>query len=290
MVLPSTSLVHLPPELIYNISDFLPPDGVLSLKLAHRNFNTILPLALRLRDTPLSDCARLAIRTYLSRPNPKPSHLRCILCKEVYPVKLFKSSSSPACVPTSFTEDVQQSDVVELPQRLCSWHVGRLARVVHTGPGGRNEWTSHMDEMCMHCGAVQGWAKCNCFCDSCASRPVRTYTRYLNNPLECRRFQFWKDSTRQVNGNVQSVAHEQLMVRETCWNLSKLNCQTVEKQRTTRDQMLTVPDMPTQNTIMNVPVWFEDCSPRILKDHIVCSATSRPQVVKDALLGPPGHL
>jgi hypothetical protein len=229
MVSTSTTLVNLPPELIYDISDYLPPDGVLALKLTHRNFNITLPLAPRLKNTALSDCARLAIRYYLSPLNPKPSHLRCILCKAVYPINLFKSSSSPACVPTSFTEDVQQADVVELPQRLCSWHVSRLARVVHTGPGGRNEWTSHMDNMCMHCGAIQSWAKCDCGCDSCAIRPVRTYTRYLNNPLECRRFLFWKDDAIRSGQTMQDDGQRQLMVRETCWNPSKSSCQMKEK-------------------------------------------------------------
>ncbi|KAL5115362.1 hypothetical protein ACEQ8H_006738 [Pleosporales sp. CAS-2024a] len=149
MALPSTSLLSLPPELIYNISDFLSPDAILALKLTHPNLDSTLPLASRLNNTPLSDCARLAIRSHLTRPNPNPSHLRCILCKAVYPLSLFQSSSSPACVPTSVTEHVpqQQSDVVQLPRRLCSWHVNRLARIVHTGPGGRNEWTSHMEDM-----------------------------------------------------------------------------------------------------------------------------------------------
>ncbi|EAT79620.1 hypothetical protein SNOG_12820 [Parastagonospora nodorum SN15] len=121
------STINLPLELIYDISDFLPPDAVLALKLTHRNFNSILPLDSKLNKTPLSDCARLATRTYLSKPSPEPSHLRCILCKTVYPVNLFKSSSSPACIPTSFTEDVQQTDVVELPQRLCSWHAAGIS-------------------------------------------------------------------------------------------------------------------------------------------------------------------
>ncbi|KAH3944781.1 hypothetical protein HBI56_150320 [Parastagonospora nodorum] len=268
MVPASISLVNLPLELIYDISDFLPPDAVLALKLTHRNFNSILPLDSKLNKTPLSDCARLATRTYLSKPSPEPSHLRCILCKTVYPVNLFKSSSSPACIPTSFTEDVQQTDVVELPQRLCSWHVSRLVQVVHTGPGGRNQWTSHMEDMCMHCGAIQAWTKCDCRCDSCPIRPVRTYTRYLNNPIECRRFLFWKDRMRLDGQNVQDGVHGQLMVRETCWN----------------------PRIPTQNTVINVPVRFEGCSQPVMKDHIICSAMSRPQNVVGALLGPPRHL
>lgn len=216
MVFATTSLVNLPPELIFEISDWLPPDGVLALKLTHRNFDETLPLTSRFKNTRLSDCAHLAIRTYLARPYPKPSHIRCILCKAVYPARLFKSSSSPACVPISVVEDVQQMDVLELPQRLCSWHVGRLARVIHTETGGRNEWTSCMDDMCMHCGAIQSWTRCDCDCGSCAYRPVRTYTRYLNNTRECRRFLFWRDGTSQHVSRMSEGGDEQLMVRETC--------------------------------------------------------------------------
>jgi hypothetical protein len=210
MVLATTSLVSLPPELIFVVSDFLPVDGILALKLTHRKFNETLFLAPRLKNEPISDCAHLAIRTFLSRPSPKPSHIRCILCKAVYPISSFRSSSSPACVPISSGEDEQQIEVVELPQRLCSWHVSRLARVINTQPGGRNEWTSRMDDICMHCGAIQGWTKCDCNCDSCAIQPVRTYTRYLNNERECHKFLFSRNN-----------AGRHLMIRETCWDPSK---------------------------------------------------------------------
>jgi hypothetical protein len=208
------SVINLPPEITLEIADWLPPDAILSLKLTHRSFNRTLHIDLRLRSRSLSDCAHLAIRTHLARPVPNPSHLRCIYCKRVYPLSLFQSSSSPACVPTSLTDDYQRTDVVELPQRLCAWHVGRLATIVHTKSGGRNEWTSHMDSMCMHCGEIQGRKKCDCKCDSCAYRPVRAYTRYLDNDKECRKFFFWRQpSSQHVQGR--------LMVRETCNDSSK---------------------------------------------------------------------
>jgi hypothetical protein len=209
MVHVTMSLVNLPPEVILEISDYLLVDAILALKLSHRIFNETLPLEPRLKNTLLSECSHLAIRTYLSRPNPEPSHIRCILCKTLYPLRLFKSSSSPACVSISSVEETHQTNVVELPQRLCSWHVGMLARVVYTESSGTNEWTSQMDEMCMHCGAIQGWTKCDCDCGSCAIWPARTYTRYLNNNRECKGFSFWRDRE-----NVQ----EPLMVRETCWD------------------------------------------------------------------------
>jgi hypothetical protein len=229
MVLTTTSLTSLPPELILEFSDLLAPDAILALKLTHRKFNETLPFLPHLKHESFSKCAHLAIRTYLTRPSPNPSHHRCILCKKVYPASLFRSASSPACVPVSWEENVHQTDVVELPQRLCSWHVGRLARIIHTGPGGRNEWTSHMGEMCMHCGAIQGWGRCDCNCDSCAIRLVRTYTRYLNNENECRRFLFWKDRTRSEGIDLPNDVYGRLMVRETGWDPGKSDCRTIAR-------------------------------------------------------------
>lgn len=208
----SAPILGLPLELVFEIADNLPPDGILALKLTHRTFDNALPLAARLKNKTLSRCERLTMMNYISRPNVEPGRIRCILCKNMYPASLFKSSTSPACLPVSFSGDTQHSEVVQLPQRLCAWHVGRLARIVRTNPGGRNEWTSRMDRMCMHCGAVTGWTMCDCNCDTCTFRPVRAYTRYLNNDTECRDFVFWKDDqTLDINGT-----HGRLMVRETC--------------------------------------------------------------------------
>ncbi|KAF1927427.1 uncharacterized protein M421DRAFT_101828 [Didymella exigua CBS 183.55] len=124
MALSTLSLLSLPPELVLKIADHLPPDGILALKFSHRILNYSLPLAPRLRKGTLTRCARLAVRSYLVKPTPSPTHLRCILCKSVYPLKSFQSSSSPACAPLSFAVDVEETEVVELPQRLCAWHVG----------------------------------------------------------------------------------------------------------------------------------------------------------------------
>ncbi|KAF2714764.1 hypothetical protein K504DRAFT_469175 [Pleomassaria siparia CBS 279.74] len=215
---PTPTLISLPPELILEIGDHLPPDGILSLKFTHPILNGILPLLPRLRNTTLSTCARFAIRTYLSRTDPKPTHIRCILCKTTYPANIFNSSSSPACQPLSFTDTGSRPEVVELPRRFCACrHVGRLAKLVHTERGGRNEWVSRKRDMCMHCGVVKGWGTCNCTCDSCGTRIVRTYTRFLNNETECRSFKFWR---RLLSGEGTSPHTDhpngQLWVRETC--------------------------------------------------------------------------
>lgn len=206
----TTSILDLPPELILEIGQYLPPDAILALNFSHPAFHRTLPPARQSSQTPLSNCARLAIRDYLSPPDPTPSHIRCILCNGLYPPDLFKSSNSPACVRMSPAEP--GTEVVEMPQRLCLWHVGSLARVIRsTEAGSRNEWVSHRDDMCMHCGAVRGWQKCGCNCDSCFFKPVKTYTRYLNNDRECKEFKFWR--ARANRGQ-----HGQLWVRETCWN------------------------------------------------------------------------
>lgn len=193
------------------IGDHLPPDGILALKLTHPIFNATLPLAPRLKNTTLSNCARMAIRTYLAR-DPHPTHIRCILCKITYPSSLFNSSSSPACAPLSFLDSEPRPEVVELPQRFCAWHVGRLAKVVRTESGGRNEWASRRRKMCIHCGTIQGWGLCTCKCDSCGTRTVRTYMRYLNNNTECRQFMFWR------NEENEAERRGKLMVKETCWD------------------------------------------------------------------------
>jgi hypothetical protein len=216
MASPTLSLLDLPPELVLVIADHLPPDAVLALKLSHRILYYSLPLSARFKSLPLSHCARLAIRSHLSQPNPKPSHQRCVLCKAVYPLSSFKSSNSPACAPSPLGTDAQQTEIVELPHRLCAWHVGRLARIVHTEPRGRNEWISSSEEMCMHCGAIQAWTKCNCACDSCSVQTVTAYTRYLNNQSECRQFVFCREVLDKDLPRPDGV-ESRLFVRETCY-------------------------------------------------------------------------
>lgn len=216
MASPSLSLLSLPPELILEIADYLPLDGILALKLTHRILTYSLPMAPRLRNQTLSQCTRLALRNYLAKPVPNPTHLRCILCKAVYPLKTFQSSSSPACVSVSSEFDVEDADVVKLPQRLCAWHVGRLARIVHTEPDGRNEWVDSSEEMCMHCGAIQSWARCDCQCDSCSVRAVTAFTRYLNNNTECRKFVFYRTVMPDSTVSPENTERSQLFVRETC--------------------------------------------------------------------------
>jgi hypothetical protein len=207
MILQSAPIFKLPTELIRIVGNHLTPDGILALKLTCRYLYPRLLLEEQLESTQLSRCERLTILAYLFKDH---STLRCIRCKSIYPISSFKSSNSPACVSASIREDAQQFEVVELPSRMCNLHVAALARFVDTEQGGRDEWVSNMDKMCMHCGAVQGWTKCDCNCGTCCVRPVRTYTRYISNKKTHPEFQLWRDQEGQGAGN-----QKQLMVRET---------------------------------------------------------------------------
>jgi hypothetical protein len=181
MALHTAPIVRLPPtELILDISDLLPPDAILALKLTHRRFNTILSLNPRLTMKNPSRCERLAIIDHLKRPNAQPTHLRCVICKQKYSLSLFKSDGAPNEVPPSFTERAQEAEYVGLPKRVCLWELGRLMRIVNTGSQGIDRWITQKDVMCLCCGSIKSWNACDCDCATCLSAPVRMYTRYLS--------------------------------------------------------------------------------------------------------------
>lgn len=209
MIRQTAPFFKLPLELIRIISNHLPPDGVLALTLTCRDLYGSVLLEERLKNTRLSRCERLATLAYLSKDL---NSLRCIRCKAYYPVSSFTSSNSPACLSG------QQIEVVELPPRMCSHHVGSLSRFVDTEQGGRDEWVSHTDKMCMHCGAVQGWGKCDCNCQTCCWRLVRTYTRYISNQKTHPEFRLWRDLERR-----DAFGQNHLMVREMSWDSGECN-------------------------------------------------------------------
>lgn len=267
------SLLDLPPELILEIADHLSPDAILALKFSHRILNYSLPLASRFRNRTLSRCARLAVLSYLSKPTPNPTHLRCVLCKAIYPLQSFQSSSSPACAPWSPAAGVEQTEVVELPQRLCAWHVGRLARIVHTEPGGRNQWVSSSEEMCMHCGAIQSWAKCDCTCDSCSVRAVTAYTRYLNNKTECKKFVFCRKAVSNSVLSPHGTRSTDLFVRETC-STSGESHDTIKSSQSSN----VMADCEDAHPVIHVPVQRSDKGvPHIAGETPTCTVASRPR-------------
>jgi hypothetical protein len=193
-----TTLIALPLELVREICSYLPQDALLAAKLTHPVLTDYVTLD---TNQTITECARLLIRDHLMPPNPAPSHQRCILCKAVYPQSMFR------CPDTG--PDTSLASLIELPYRVCSWHIGSMTRVVETEPGGRNGWVGTEEIMCMHCGDLQNWRRCGCHCDSCAFRKTRAFTRFLNNRRECRDFSFRMPTVQQSQSS--------LFVTETCF-------------------------------------------------------------------------
>jgi hypothetical protein len=205
----AVSFCNLPAELVLDICDFLALDALLALKLTAPRLNSIIRLDPRHWQTSLSTCTQRAIQHHLNSSQLKLDQRHCFLCNATYPIDMFSSSTSPACIPMKLA--TRPHDVIQLPPNVCCWHVGRLARVVRTGNSGKNEWISHMGKMCMHCGNITDWLKCSCKCDSCGFWTVRTYTRHLNNSKECHRFFFWRHVSEPIASDTG-----QLWVREAC--------------------------------------------------------------------------
>lgn len=190
-------LLLLPQELLLAIREYLPVDAIVALSLVHRNLNDRVQTDLGSRHKcEISPCARLAVRTYLAPSDPAPTEEWCILCHKNYPTSMFCSSSSPICTRRSLIQQDSEVEVLELPPKMCCWHAGRLTRLVRNAHGRGDEWVSCLELMCMHCGSVQGWRRCNCDCDSCAYRTVCTYTRFLNKDTKYKSFTFWRSSER----------------------------------------------------------------------------------------------
>lgn len=190
-------LLLLPLELLLAICEYLPVDAIVALSLVHRILNAGVRTDLGSRHKcEISPCARLAVRTYLVPSDPAPTEEWCILCHKNYPTSMFCSSSSPICTRRSLIQQDSEVEVLELPPKMCCWHAGRLTRLVRNAHGRGDEWVSCLELMCMHCGSVQGWKRCNCDCDSCAYRTVCTYTRFLNKDTKYKSFTFWRSSER----------------------------------------------------------------------------------------------
>lgn len=217
MATSTSALLKLPPELIFEINKYLPPDATLSLKLTHSSLNNTLPVLSQLKNKALSDCARFAIERHCTPPKANSSHVRCFVCKAKLPVNMFLSSSSPACISHPSEKDAA---VVELPPYFCAWHVGRLVRDIQTDRGDRNEWVSSIRRMCMHNLCIQDWDDCTCDCDSCGNVMVRIYTRYRSNKAKCSQFRFWRDMTEE-NLDPREKIQGRLYVRECCGNSSE---------------------------------------------------------------------
>jgi hypothetical protein len=208
-------MLNLPQELLFDIIARLPFDGILALKLAHPTFNSRLPLDPRSwPKSKISECARLAVCTYLAPPLPAPTHERCILCNALYQKEMFRSSSSPMITRRHPIRQNPEVEVLELPSRMCCWHLGRLIRLERSERDGRKEWVSRPELLCIHCGVIQSWGLCNCHCDSCTFRTVHTYTRFLDKETKLKSFTFWRSTEGNVGNARQGGLSGLLYVRE----------------------------------------------------------------------------
>lgn len=241
-------LLQLPPELLLQIAKNLPLDGRLALSFTHSSLYETLCLPPDRWNIKVSECAHLAIRTYLVPPNANPSHIRCIRCKEVYPPTLFYSRSSPFC---KAPPNDQNQEVLHLPERFCAWHVGSLIRAVHTEAGGKNEWIANRHHMCMHCGVVKEWRQCDCNCDSCWYKPVTAYTRYLNNAEEFKEVRFFRTSSANCQTSEQSG---QLFAKETCYDHGKPTTEWSRVSFANRTSVLMHIDSPENSWCVEFPI------------------------------------
>lgn len=161
------------------VASDLDPAALLSWKLSHPRFYHMLKLPADVDPTGLGICARLAVRDYLKTSDAQDNRIRCALCKGLYPPDMFSSAASPACIPSRDLNQRRQ-EVLDMPERVCIWDIGRLVRFeAATTAVDEPHWTSSMESVCMHCGAVQSWNRYACQCQTCSVREARTYTRWL---------------------------------------------------------------------------------------------------------------
>lgn len=191
-------LVDLPAELILQIGYLLPRDAIVALRLVHQRFSQIFPPLLG-APKQTDQCVRFAIQRHIE--NPSSSHFLCSICKKRYPRGMFRCSDGNSASTCA-------ADMLRFPEGVCSWHFGRVSRVIKTDPGGANKWKSRAEDMCMHCGSIKAWFGCSCQCDSCGYAEIQTFTRFLNNERECRKFSF-----HQLEDDQRGTC---LVVREMC--------------------------------------------------------------------------
>jgi hypothetical protein len=140
-------LKALPVELILQVGHLLPRDAIVALRLVHRTFSRNCPTLLE-EPKQTDQCVRFAIQRHIQ--SPSSSHLLCSICKKRYPRDMFRGVDG---ISTSTCA----ADMLEFPDGVCSWHVGRVSRVIKTDPSGANKWKSRAEDMCMHCGSIKAF-------------------------------------------------------------------------------------------------------------------------------------
>jgi len=209
-----TTLLNLPPELLWEISKFLTLSARAAFKLTCRRIYTGTPTLLLVKSA-VDKCTYQAISGFLEF---NKDQRRCRLCKRWYPNSLF-SDSSPKSNPedgrllTDFilrhgVDSLGGPGMINSPSGCCGWHKGSLQRVIDSSHadfmkvfgsipatrtfGGSYKWTSKTETMCFHCGKVKAWTNCNCDCESCGGSVVRTYTRLVRHQSDLEKFVFFR--------------------------------------------------------------------------------------------------
>lgn len=211
------NILSLPPELLMGISDHLSLAAQAAFKLTCRQiYHSTLSINVnKLRKSSVDPCTQLAINSYLTFDHHRS---RCLLCKQWYPTSMFAdASSSPTpseearqaeAILRRGSDDLGGPGMIESPPGACPWHKARLYRVIDCAHptfmtvfaqipalknfSGSYKWISTMEKLCYHCGTVKGWGKCECDCETCGARSVRSFTRLVRCQSDVERFVFWK--------------------------------------------------------------------------------------------------
>lgn len=114
----------------------------------------------------------------------------------------------------------------------------------------------------MHDGCIDGWNECNCGCSSCGYKMVRTYTRFLNNKTECKKFHFWRNVAAGPNEDPQEKIAGRLFVQEACWDSSTIYLVGAGRDKVRgvhrRAWADTVLGATPEKSIIQVPVRYRD--------------------------------
>jgi hypothetical protein len=150
------SLQSLPTEVLLIILEYCRPTALVALKLTCRRFFADIPFT-PISISGLSRCEENAFKDYLEPclNISDPERLqRCLICKNLYPSDLFTSSKSPLCssrppsgahcewsrlLPARARNS--KGEVLEIPEQICSWHIGRFYRFVKiTAKSDEDHW------------------------------------------------------------------------------------------------------------------------------------------------------
>ena len=220
----SKSLLCLPFELLGNIANLLDPVSKRCLSITNRRFRSMSFD----NNEELTRCGKWLVMAHLeqdflnslhmesktsarrkssSRFSPsmkipfvkssstspkKPTKLTCSLCKTKHgPDSFLKGAPRTIGINPKTEHDLLAQKSL---QRICTWHYGKVVcTVTHKPLAGAvfyGRWISMFREMCMHCGQIEQYGRCNCreptflhgkeipaACEICPRVKMRVYER-----------------------------------------------------------------------------------------------------------------